>query len=142
MPGSEKAEPQSDSEQTEAVKFKEEIIRHYDSGGQDDDNIEESEFDIHYIHYDRYGFVHDLRLTDNSRQSSAEKKWLEKEKSREEKWISMITDVKKWFSIGDRYHQKMSERVWKGVPDKVGITLHAHYVHYCVNFNITILINL
>ena len=85
----------------------------YETGGKDDDNIEEAEFDIHYIHYDRYGFVHDLRLNENKRQSAFEKKWLDKEKSREEKWITMVTDVRKWFTIGDKGYQKMEERIWK-----------------------------
>ena len=102
----------------ESNTAREEIIKNYDTGGKDD-KIEEAEFDIHYIHYDRYGFVHDIRLNDNPRQSASEKKWMEKEKSREGKWIMMITDVKKWFTIGDRFYQKMIDRVWKGVPDKM-----------------------
>ena len=102
----------------ESNTAREEIIKNYDTGGKDD-KIEEAEFDIHYIHYDRYGFVHDIRLNDNPRQSASEKKWMEKEKSREGKWIMMITDVKKWFTVGDRFYQKMLDRVWKGVPDKM-----------------------
>ena len=97
------------------------IVINYETGGKDDDNIEEAEFDIHYIHYDRYGFVHDLRLNDK-RQSAFEKKWVDKEKSREEKWISMVTDVKKWFTIGDKCYQKMEERIWK--VRTTGTTLH------------------
>jgi len=109
------------SELAEVDSAREIIIRNYDNGGKDDVNIEETEFDIHYIHYDRYGFVHDIRLNENPRQSASEKKWMEKEKSREEKWIIMITDVKKWFTAndGDKFYQKMTDRVWKGVPDKI-----------------------
>ena len=102
-------------ELNETEDSRETIIRNYDNGGSDDTNTveEETEFAIHYIHYDRYGFVHDLRLNDSQRQSTSEKKWLEKEKTREEKWITMITDVKRWFSAGDRSYQKMVDRVWK-----------------------------
>ena len=103
----------SSSEITESSSSRELIVINYETGGKDDDNIEESEFDIHYIHYDRYGFVHDLRVNENKRQSAFEKKWLDKEKSREEKWIAMVTDVKKWVTIGDKGYQKMEERIWK-----------------------------
>ena len=108
-------------ELAEEESAREVIIRNYDNRGKDDVDIEETEFDIHYIHYDRYGFVHDIRLNENPRQSASEKKWMEKEKSREEKWIIMITDVKKWFtaSDGDKFYHKMTDRVWKGVPDKI-----------------------
>ena len=95
------------------------IVINYETGGKDDDNIEEAEFDIHYIHYDRYGFVHDLRVSENKRQSAFEKKWLDKEKTREEKWITMVTDVRRWFTVGDKSYHKMEERIWKGVPDKM-----------------------
>ena len=101
------------SELIDSITSRELIVINYETGGKDDDNIEEAEFDIHYIHYDRYGFVHDLRLTENKRQSAFEKKWLDKEKSREEKWLAMVTDVRKWFTIGDKGYQKMEERIWK-----------------------------
>ena len=103
----------SSSEIIDSITSRELIVINYETGGKDDDNIEEAEFDIHYIHYDRYGFVHDLRLNENKRQSAFEKKWLDKEKSREEKWITMVTDVRKWFTIGDKGYQKMEERIWK-----------------------------
>ena len=98
---------------------RDDIIKYYDTGGKDDPNIDEIELDIHYIHYDRYGFVHDIRLSDKPRQSAAvEKKCLEKERSREEKWIMMVTEVRKWFlpgQVGDnaKFYQKMMDRVWK-----------------------------
>ena len=112
MPETEKSEHSGSEEAPEVIR--EDIIRHYETGGRDDaNNIAEAEFDIHYIHYDRYGFVHDLRLNENPRQSSSDKKWLEKEKTREEKWITMITDVKHWFTMGTRSYQKMTDRVWK-----------------------------
>ena len=112
MPETEKSEHSGSEKAPEDVR--EDIIRHYETGGRDDtNNIGEAEFDIHYIHYDRYGFVHDLRLNENPRQSSSDKKWLEKEKTREEKWITMITDVKHWFTMGTRSYQKMTDRVWK-----------------------------
>ena len=135
MPETEKSEHSGSEKAQEDAR--EDIIRHYETGGRDDtNNIGEAEFDIHYIHYDRYGFVHDLRLNENPRQSSSDKKWLEKEKTREEKWITMITDVKHWFTMGTRSYQKMTDRVWKvkhsdsiyefqleliiqGVPDKM-----------------------
>ena len=137
MPETEKSEHSGSEEVSEAARAREETIRHYETGGRDDaNNVEEVEFDIHYIHYDRFGFVHDLRLNENPRQSSSDKKWLEKEKTREEKWITMITDVKQWFTVGNRSYQKMTDRVWKvklsykyflpnwfktiqGVPDKM-----------------------
>ena len=103
----------SSSELIDSITSRELIVINYETGGKDDDNIEEAEFDIHYIHYDRYGFVHDLRLTENKRQSAFEKKWLDKEKSREEKWLTMVTDTRKWFTIGDKGYQKMEERIWK-----------------------------
>ena len=103
----------SSSEIIDSITSRELIVINYETGGKDDDNIEEAEFDIHYIHYDRYGFVHDLRLTENKRQSAFEKKWLDKEKSREEKWLTMVTDIRKWFTIGDKGYQKMEERIWK-----------------------------
>ena len=112
MPETEKSEHSGSEKAPEDAR--EDIIRHYETGGRDDtNNIGEAEFDIHYIHYDRYGFVHDLRLNENPRQSSSDKKWLEKEKTREEKWITMITDVKHWFTMGTRSYQKMTDRVWK-----------------------------
>ena len=103
----------SSSEITESITSTELIVENYETGGKDDDNIEEAEFDIHYIHYDRYGFVHDLRLNENKRQSAFEKKWQDKERSREEKWLRMVTDVKRWFTVGDKSYQKMEERIWK-----------------------------
>lgn len=114
MPETEKSEHSGSEEVSEAARAREETIRHYETGGRDDaNNVEEVEFDIHYIHYDRFGFVHDLRLNENPRQSSSDKKWLEKERTREEKWITMITDVKQWFTVGTRSYQKMTDRVWK-----------------------------
>ena len=110
MPDTGKSENSEEASET----VREDIIHNYETGGRDDaDTIEEAEFDIHYIHYDRYGFVHDLRLNENPRQSTSEKKWMEKEKTREEKWITMITDVKQWFTVGNRSYQKMIDRIWK-----------------------------
>ena len=115
MPDTDEKTETTAIELNETEDNRETIIRNYDNGGRDDTNTveEETEFAIHYIHYDRYGFVHDLRLNDSQRQSASEKKWLEKEKTREEKWITMITDVRRWFSAGDRSYQKMVDRVWK-----------------------------
>lgn len=104
----------SSSEKTDSISSTRDlIVINYETGGKDDDNIEEAEFDIHYIHYDRYGFVHDLRVSENKRQSAFEKKWLDKEKTREEKWITMVTDVRRWFTVGDKSYHKMEERIWK-----------------------------
>ena len=42
-----------------------------------------------------------------------ERRALEKEMSRVEKWLVMVRDSAKWFPPGARNHAKMAERVWK-----------------------------
>ena len=88
------------------------IVTKYDTSGAEEPDCNDVE-EIHFIHHDKYGFIDDLRFDDQQRQSSIEKKGVEKERSREEKWIVMITDSRKWFTAGEKCYQKMIERVWK-----------------------------
>ena len=60
-----------------------------------------------------YGFIHDRRLPESDGQSIREKKQLEKEMSRVDKWKKMLQECSQWFPPEARYHQKMVGRVWK-----------------------------
>ena len=62
---------------------------------------------------DSYGFIHDQRLPNDHGRSVREQKQLDKEMSRLDKWLKMLSESNKWFLEGARYHEKMNERVWK-----------------------------
>ena len=62
---------------------------------------------------DRYGFIHDQRLPDDFGRSAREQKQLNKEMSRVDKWLKMLSEGIKWFHPGAKYHEKMVERTWK-----------------------------
>ena len=70
--------------------------------------------------FNSYGFIHDQRLPNDQGRSVREQKQLDKEMSRLDKWLKMISDSNKWFPGGAKYHEKMNERVWKvnGPPKK------------------------
>ena len=38
---------------------------------------------------------------------------MDKEMSRLDKWLKMLSEGNKWFPQGSKYHEKMVERVWK-----------------------------
>ena len=63
--------------------------------------------------YNRYGFIHDQRLPNNLGRSVQEQKQLDKEMSRLDKWLKMLSESNKWFPERAKYHEKMTERVWK-----------------------------
>ena len=70
--------------------------------------------------FNSYGFIHDQRLPNDHGRSVREQKQLDKEMSRLDKWLKMISGSNKWFPEGAKYHEKMNERVWKvnGPPKK------------------------
>ena len=63
--------------------------------------------------YCRYGFIRDQRLPNDGIRTAREQKQLDKEMSRLDKWLKMLSESNKWFPEGAKYHEKMSERVWK-----------------------------
>ena len=98
--------------------------------------------------FGRFGFIKDQRLPDNSRRSDEERKSLDKEMQRVkillshllsphhpcpphlvnlysqlilqvDKWLKMLKEQQKWFPRDSRYREKMVERTWKGVPERM-----------------------
>jgi len=101
------------------------IVERYDKGRDDGvviDDWEDPKFEIYHTQ-DRYGFIHDQRLPDDFGRSAREQKQLDKEMSRIDKWLKMLSDGNKWFPVGSKYHDKMVDRVWKGVPERLRGTL-------------------
>jgi len=101
------------------------IVERYDQGREDGaviDDWEDPKFEIYHTQ-DRYGFIHDQRLPNDSGRTAREQKQLDKEMSRLEKWMKMLKERNKWFPDGSRHHEKMTERVWKGVPERLRGTL-------------------
>ena len=39
--------------------------------------------------------------------------------NRVDKWLKMLKEQHKWFPRGSKNHEKMVERVWKGVPERM-----------------------
>ena len=97
------------------------IVERYDLGREDGaiiDDWEDPKFEI-YHKTDRFGFITDMRLPDADYRSEKQQKQLEKEMSRLPKWLKMEKEKKKWFPRGSKNHEKMVERVWKGVPERL-----------------------
>jgi len=96
-------------------------VERYDQGRDEGAEIDDWEDPKNekYHTTDRYGFIHDRRLSGNTLYSAQEKKQLEKEISRVDKWMKMLNERNHWFVSGTRYHDKLVERMWKGVPDRV-----------------------
>ena len=97
------------------------IVEKYDLGREDGaviDDWEDPKFEI-YHKTDRFGFITDSRLPDAGYRTEKQQKQLDKEMSRLPKWLKMEKEKNKWFPIGSKYHDKMVERVWKGVPERL-----------------------
>ena len=67
----------------------------------------------------RYGFIHDQRLPEMSSRTDKERRALDKEMSRVEKWLVMIQEKEKWFIPKSSNYKKFCERVWKGCPGRL-----------------------
>jgi len=99
------------------------IVTRYDQGREDGtviDDWEDPKLEIYHTQ-DRFGFIHDQRLPATLGRTEKEKKQLEKEMSRVDKWVVMVDDKNKakWFPFGSKHHEKMVDRVWKGVPERM-----------------------
>jgi len=96
------------------------IVERYDLGREEGaviDDWEDPKFEI-YHSQDRFGFIHDERQPSAQDRSEKEKKQLDKEMSRVDKWLRMDKERIKWFPPRAKNHEKMVERVWKGVPER------------------------
>lgn len=96
------------------------IVERYDLGREEGaviDDWEDPKFEI-YHSQDRFGFIQDKRQPAAQERSEKEKKQLDKEMSRVDKWLRMDKERIKWFPPRARNHEKMVERVWKGVPER------------------------
>jgi len=94
------------------------IVAKYDLGREEGaviDDWEDPKLELYHTQ-DRYGFIHDQRLPSRNVRDEKEKKQLEKEMSRLDKWVVMLKNPLKWFPPGSRHREKMVERVWKGTP--------------------------
>ena len=97
------------------------IVERYDLGREDGaviDDWEDPKFEI-YHKTDRFGFITDMRLPDAEYRGEKHQKQLEKEMSRLPKWLKMEKEKSKWFPRGSKNYEKMVERVWKGVPERL-----------------------
>jgi len=97
------------------------IVTRYDQGREDGtviDDWEDPKLEIYHTQ-DRFGFIHDQRLPATLGRTEKEQKQLEKEMSRVDKWVKMQLKEQNWFPGGSRYHDKMVDRVWKGVPERM-----------------------
>jgi len=104
-----------------AREERQQIVSRYDQGREDGaviDDWEDPKFEIYHTQ-DRFGFIHDQRLPADSKRTDEERKSLEKEMNRVDKWLKMLKEEKKWFPRGSKYHEKMMERTWKGVPERM-----------------------
>jgi len=112
------------SEEEQAARAREErqqIVLRYDQGREDGaviDDWEDPKFEIYHTQ-DRFGFIHDQRLPTTTRRTDEEKKAFDREMNRVDKWLKMLKEQPKWFPRGSRNHEKMVERVWKGVPERM-----------------------
>ena len=69
-------------------------------------------------------FFSDNRLPDVSKKSERERKQMEVERSRAQKWAEMTNPlypekVRKYFEPQAKYREKMINRIYKGVPESV-----------------------
>jgi len=112
------------SEEEQAARAREErqqIVLRYDQGREDGaviDDWEDPKFEIYHTQ-DRFGFIHDQRLPATTRSTDEEKKAFDREMNRVDKWLKMLKEQPKWFPRGSKNHEKMVERVWKGVPERM-----------------------
>ena len=103
------------------------IVAKYDLGREDGAVIpdwEDPKFEF-YHQKDRFGFIKDSRLPDADYRTEKQQKQLEKEMKRLDKWLKMEKEKNKWFPVGSRNHDKMVDRVWKGVPERLRGSLWA-----------------
>jgi len=121
-------EGQDDQEQLRALyEERRQIVDKYDLGREDGaviDDWEDPKLEI-YHKTDRFGFITDSRLPDTLYRTEKQQKQLEKEISRLPKWLKMKEEKHKWFPVGSKYYDKMVERVWKGVPERLRGSLWA-----------------
>ena len=97
------------------------IVDRYDLGREEGaviDDWEDPKMEI-YHRKDRFGFIKDTRLPDDAYRTEKQQKQLEKEMSRLKKWLKMWEQKSLWFPVGSRHHDKMVDRVWKGVPERL-----------------------
>jgi len=112
------------TEEEQVARAREErlqIVARYDQGREEGaviDDWEDPKFEIYHTQ-DRFGFIHDHRLAENGKRTEEERKSLEKEMSRVDKWLKMLKEQHKWFPRGSKYYDKMMERTWKGVPERM-----------------------
>jgi len=112
------------SEEEQAARAREErqqIVLRYDQGREDGaviDDWEDPKLEIYHTQ-DRFGFIHDQRLPTSSRRTDEEQKAFDREMNRVDKWLKMLKEQHKWFPRGSKNHEKMVERVWKGVPERM-----------------------
>jgi len=97
-----------------------EIVHKYDLGREEGaviDDWEDPKFEIYHFQ-DRFGFIHDKRIPIDEVKSEKQQRQIDKEMSRVEKWLKMDKERNKWFPVQAKNHDRMVERVWKGVPER------------------------
>eukprot|EP00092_Neocalanus_flemingeri_P032883 GFUD01035762.1.p1 GENE.GFUD01035762.1~~GFUD01035762.1.p1 ORF type:complete len:854 (+),score=257.98 GFUD01035762.1:282-2843(+) len=116
-------EPRELTEEEQLNRTREErlqIVERYDLGREDGaviDDWEDPKLEIYHTQ-DRFGFIHDKRHPAAQDRTEKQQKQIDKEMSRVDKWLRMDKERVKWFPAGSRNHDKMVERVWKGVPER------------------------
>jgi len=96
------------------------IVERYDLGREEGaviDDWEDPKLEIYHTQ-DRFGFIRDERIPLDEERTEKQQKQLEKEMSRVDKWRRMDKERNKWFPPHSKNHEKMVERVWKGVPER------------------------
>jgi len=96
------------------------IVERYDLGREEGaviDDWEDPKLEIYHTQ-DRFGFIRDERIPVDEERTEKQQKQLEKEMSRVDKWRRMDRERNKWFPPHSKNHEKMVERVWKGVPER------------------------
>jgi len=116
-------EPRQLTEEEQLKRTREErmqIVERYDLGREDGaviDDWEDPKFEIYHTQ-DRFGFIQDKRLPAAQDRTEREQKQLDKEMSRVDKWLRMDKERNKWFPPASKNHDRMVDRVWKGVPER------------------------
>jgi len=96
------------------------IVERYDLGREEGaviDDWEDPKLEIYHTQ-DRFGFIRDKRIPVDQEKTEKQQKQFEKEMSRVDKWTRMDKEKNKWFPPYSKNHDKMIERVWKGVPER------------------------
>ena len=109
---------EQDQPRQKRLEERRQIVERYDLGREEGaiiDDWENPNFEL-YHKTDRFGFIKDMRIPDAEYRSEKQQKRLEKEINRLPKWLKM---EKEWFSRGSKNHNKMVERVWEGVPERL-----------------------